>query len=202
MQKKTAMQFRVELQDIEPSIWRLIDIPSSYTFWDLHVAIQDSMGWLDYHLHSFNIRTARKKQPVLIGIPGDELENTTLPGWEIPVSRYFKQPGDEAVYDYDFGDNWRHKITLTGINLQTNGIKYPHCVDGQRQCPPEDCGGAPGYERLIEIIRDITHEEHEEMISWLIHHPQNYSSYDPEYFNVQDVKFMNPKKRWKMAFEM
>lgn len=48
-----VIQFRVELRNIAPPIWREIEVPGSYTFWDLHVAIQDAMGWLDYHLHVF-----------------------------------------------------------------------------------------------------------------------------------------------------
>jgi hypothetical protein len=37
-------QFKIALDSIEPPIWRLIQVPETYTFWDLHVAIQDSMG--------------------------------------------------------------------------------------------------------------------------------------------------------------
>ena len=36
-----------------------IRVPASYSFWDLHVAIQDSMGWLDYHLHEFRVLDPR-----------------------------------------------------------------------------------------------------------------------------------------------
>jgi hypothetical protein len=53
---KTAedtLRFRVELTGIEPPIWREFEVPSSYSFWDLHVAIQDAMGWQDCHLHAF-----------------------------------------------------------------------------------------------------------------------------------------------------
>jgi hypothetical protein len=42
-------QFKITLQDISPLIWRRIRVPASYTFWDLHVAIQDAMGWTDSH---------------------------------------------------------------------------------------------------------------------------------------------------------
>ncbi len=61
--KKIAYRFRIELLAIEPLIWRLIEVPSIYTFWDLHVAIQDAMGWLDYHLHSFNLLIVSNKKP-------------------------------------------------------------------------------------------------------------------------------------------
>jgi hypothetical protein len=46
-------RFRVSLTGSEPEIWREIDVPDHYNFWELHVAIQDAMGWLDYHLHEF-----------------------------------------------------------------------------------------------------------------------------------------------------
>ncbi len=65
-------QFRIELSEIEPTIWRVIQVPSEYSFWDLHVAIQDAMGWLDYHLHAFRVRMPRKKTETEIGIPDDE----------------------------------------------------------------------------------------------------------------------------------
>lgn len=201
MKKKTVYQFRMVLLDIEPPIWRLIEVPSNYSFWDLHVAIQDSMGWLDYHLHSFSLLPSRKGKPVLIGIPDDEYENNTLPGWEIPITHYFNEPGDEASYDYDFGDGWRHKIILEGIHLQKDGIKYPNCLDGKRACPPEDCGGIPGYYDLVEVLGNKDHEEYENMVYWLSNHAKNYHPYDPEYFKPSKVKFWNPKKRWKMAFQ-
>ena len=51
-----VMQFYVELSEIMPLIWRRIQVPTNYNFWDLHVAIQDSMGWKDYHLHHFEIK--------------------------------------------------------------------------------------------------------------------------------------------------
>src|SRR5690625_2121898 len=50
---KNIYQFKILLHEIEPEIWRLIEVPESYTFWELHVAIQDAMGWLDSHLHEF-----------------------------------------------------------------------------------------------------------------------------------------------------
>ncbi len=201
MKKRIAYQFRIELVGIEPLIWRLIEVPSNYSFWDLHVAIQDSMGWLDYHLHSFRLLPPRKRKPILIGIPDDEFENNTLPGWEVPLSHYFKEPGDEANYEYDFGDGWCHRIVLEGISLQKDGLKYPNCSGGQRACPPEDCGSIPGYYNLIKILSDAKHEEYEDMISWLSNHAKNYHPYDPECFEPDKVEFWNPKKRWKMAFE-
>lgn len=199
--KKIVYQFKIELLGIEPLIWRRIEVPSTYSFWDFHVAIQDAMGWLDYHLHSFSLLPPRKRKPILIGIPDDEYEDNMLAGWEVPLTQYFKQPGDEAGYDYDYGDGWQHRIVLEAIALQKEGINYPNCCDGQRACPPEDCGGIPGYYHLIDILSDRAHEDYEVMVDWLSNHAKNYHPYDPKYFEPANVVFCNPKKRWKIAFE-
>ena len=201
MKKKIAYQFRIELMEIEPMIWRVIEVPSSYSFWDLHVAIQDSMGWLDSHLHSFSLLPPRKRKPILIGIPDEEYENETLPGWEVPLSQFFKEPGDEATYDYDFGDGWRHRVIMEGIFLQKEERQYPNCLHGERACPPEDCGGVPGYYNLLDILKDKKHEEYEDMNQWLKEHAKNYYPYDSEKFNPSEIEFWNPNKRWNMAFQ-
>jgi len=41
---KLIYQFKIMLLDITPLIWRRIQVPDIYTFWDLHVGIQDAMG--------------------------------------------------------------------------------------------------------------------------------------------------------------
>jgi hypothetical protein len=77
----TVLQFRIELLDIDPAIWRRIQVPSKYSFWDLHVAIQDAMGWPDYHLHVFRVRMPHKRKTVEIGVPTeDPYREQTLAG--------------------------------------------------------------------------------------------------------------------------
>ena len=193
-----SLRFRVELQEILPTIWREIEVPSSCSFWDLHVAIQDVMGWLDYHLHAFRVEDPNTSEVVEIGIPHEELFEDSvqaLAGWETPVLSYLNEPGQLASYEYDFGDSWNHQILLQEIVPREKGARYPRCVGGERACPPEDCGGIWGYEALLEVINDPAHEEHEEMLEWL------GGQFDPERFDSATVKFDDPKKRWKIAFE-
>jgi hypothetical protein len=196
-----AYQFRVSLTGIEPAIWRRIQVPAKYSFWDLHVAIQDVMGWLDYHLHAFRVRQKHKRKPIEIGIPGDEWDGVTVvPGWKVPITDYFTEPGQVIEYEYDFGDGWNHEILLEAVLLKERGAAYPRCVGGERACPPEDCGSISGYYNLLEILRDPTHPEYKENIAWLKGHAKNYYPYDPEKFNSEEVHFDNPKRRWRIAF--
>lgn len=156
------------------------------------------MGWLDYHLHAFRVEDPNTSEVVEIGIPHEELFEDSvqaLAGWETPVLSYLNEPGQLASYEYDFGDSWNHQILLQEIVPREKGARYPRCVGGERACPPEDCGGIWGYEALLEVINDPAHEEHEEMLEWL------GGQFDPERFDSATVKFDDPKKRWKIAFE-
>jgi hypothetical protein len=44
---------RIELEDIEPLIWRRVAVPTSMTLKAAHRVIQAAMGWLDHHLWAF-----------------------------------------------------------------------------------------------------------------------------------------------------
>lgn len=74
------------------------------------------------------------------------------------------------------------------------GQKYPCCAAGRRACPPEDCGGVPGYAGLVDALLDPSHDEHVQMMEWI---PQGWM---PETFAPAAVRFSNPQRRWKRVF--
>ena len=194
-----VFQFKITLKEIEPEIWRRIQVPANYSFWDLHVAIQDAMGWTDSHLHMFRILNPLTDDTNQIGIPDEDRfvgDPEILPGWELPITGYFLEGNPRAEYEYDFGDSWIHEITLETIAPRQVGAKYPRCLDGRSACPPEDCGGPPGYEDMLRILKNPDHEEHESMLTWV------GRQYDPERFDPKDLRFDDPKKRWDTAFAM
>lgn len=51
----TIAILRIEIEDIEPLIWRRIAIRTSTNLLMLHKVIQVTMGWLDYHLWEFTV---------------------------------------------------------------------------------------------------------------------------------------------------
>lgn len=196
VEKRRVLQFKIILQDIEPVIWRRIQVPSNYNFWDLHVAIQDAMGWQDYHLHHFKIKGKRKRKEVHIGIPDFRQIggiNEVLPGWEIPVGEHFNELGVTAKYVYDYGDDWFHTVVLEGYILKDSNAEYPVCLDGARACPPEDSGGAWGYENLLKCLSDPDSEDYAEKKAWA-------EDWHPEFFSPRNVKFDKPYARWSYAF--
>ena len=187
-------QFKITLKAIKPKIWRRIQVPGNYTFWDLHVAIQDVMGWEDYHLHQFEIINPKTGEKNLIAIPNDEDFYETVSEVKAKISQYFLSAKDKANYEYDFGDGWEHEVVLEKILPSVVGSRYPQCIDGKRACPPEDCGGAWGYEDLLEIIANPKHPEYQERMEWL------GDDFNSEEFDPKLVKFDDPRKRLQTAF--
>lgn len=186
-------QFKITLLESKPLIWRKIQVPENFTFWDLHVAIQDAMGWYDCHLHHFRTIGVNPRDWQYIGIPFDEDdEERLLEGWEENISAWFDLKKKKAmIYEYDFGDGWQHRVELEKILPREPSAQYPICIGGKRSCPPEDCGGIGGYENLLEIIDDPSNEEHKEIMEWL------GNGFDPEEFDAQDVDFSSSKARLK-----
>ncbi len=196
MKNNQVYQFKISLNDIAPVIWRRIQVPAHYSFWDLHVAIQDAMGWQDYHLHLFSIKRPHAHSVTEIGIPDESYDDIKiLPSWEIAVWNYFTHLGVKAIYTYDFGDDWRHEVLLEGELIKEKWVKYPICLGGEGKCPPEDCGGIYGYFDFLEAVLNPLHSEHHRMVEWC------GCQYDPNDFDYQKVKFDNPKKRWRIAFQ-
>ncbi|MGL5336190.1 MAG: plasmid pRiA4b ORF-3 family protein [Enterovibrio sp.] len=204
MDQQKIFRFKISLVDGEAdiNIWREIDVPEHYNFWELHVAIQDAMGWLDYHLHEF---TPKKNGPTggkPIGIPESPHDDRVLAGWEFPIKKYFTTLGNAIDYTYDFGDEWQHEIVLIGMFLVSSQQRYPQCVAGEKACPPEDCGGVLGYQNLLDVIADPNNPEYQGVVGWLKQgHAKKYWPFNPGIFNAVQVEFTDPYQRWCDAFD-
>jgi len=187
---KRILRFKIELLETSPSVWRRIEVPADFTFWDLHVAIQDSMGWTDSHLHAFEVEVGDSGLTE-VGIPDPDADSPVVPGWDVELSEYFDKPGDRIIYEYDFGDSWRHSVLLEAEAPVELDVEYPHCVSGARKCPPEDCGGPFGLEEFLNAISDPGHDDHREMLEWC------GGSFDAEDFDPDAVRFDDPAERRK-----
>ncbi len=178
-------QFKISMKGITPQIWRRIQVPENYTFFDLHNAIQAVMDWDDYHLHEFEMPDPKIGVLQRIGTEGNEFEifedELLVPEENTRLSDYFTLENKAALYRYDFGDNWQVKVRLEKILPRKEGVDYPVCTAGKRAAVPEDVGGIVGYENMLEILKDPSHPEYEDAIEWL------GEDFDPEYFDPKDV---------------
>ena len=94
------LQLRIALTSIDPPIWRRIQIPPTSTFWELHVAIQDAMGWSDSHLHVFRVFDLQSDEVAEIGIPIDNFPSRrrTLHDREVPVGAHLTEFSSVLIY--------------------------------------------------------------------------------------------------------
>ena len=177
---KQVYQFKIILMGIKPEVWRRIQIQDC-TLDKLHEHIQTAMGWTNSHLHQFEIKGERYGDPALMddGFDGFACIDST----KTYLSRVL--PGTDKRfafrYEYDFGDSWQHKILFEGTPPVDLKAKYPLCMEGERACPPEDCGGVWGYGDFLKAIRNPKHEEHDSMLEWV------GGRFDSEYFDAKEA---------------
>src|SRR5262249_48028169 len=164
-------RLRTSLAHIEPPIWRRVDVPSHANLEELHRVLQAAMGWLDYHLHAFDIGDRRYE------VPDKESEVPSVDERTVLLSEL--PEGSRFTYEYDFGDGWVHEIDVERIHESDDDLAL--CVDGARACPPEDAGGAFRYKELLRIAADPRHEEHNDTVAWL------GAGFDADAFRLQTV---------------
>ena len=151
-----VFEFEVELLDIQPRIWRRFQLNANSSFETLHHAIQDSFGWKRRHLYEFRYINETKSRPSICRIARCReaviLDNEVVPfADELKVASIFAKNNDRCVYFYDFGDGWNHIVHLKGI-VECHERFARKLINGAMACPPEDCGGAPGYQQMLEYL--------------------------------------------------
>lgn len=168
---RSMYQLKVTLKGARPSIWRRLLIASTENLEDVHIVLQIVMGWANSHLHEFVNGRDR------YGIPDEDFPSALHDEVDYRLDQLLKKQKDKLTYVYDYGDGWEHYVVLEKILPFKTGTVLPVCLEGSRSCPPEDVGGIPGYEMLLEAISDPSHPEYEDMRAWI------GSDFDPERFD-------------------
>ena len=128
------VQLKVRLLGLSPMVWRRVLLPESATLRELHGILQVSMGWDAIHLYYFDIHAVRYGSIEL-----------HIQSPDTPLSRFRFRANDRFTYLYDMGDHWEHEVRIEKFLTRDPKKTYPVCIGGSGACPPEDCGGPPGY---------------------------------------------------------
>lgn len=166
--KPSVFQLHITLKEVEAPVWRRVLVPSDMRLDELHLVLNEAMGWTNSHLHQFVFGKRTFADPDFDegsdfederGVSLDELAGV----------------GDRFVYEYDFGDDWMHEVKVEKKLPFDVRFIYPVVIGGARACPPEDCGGALGYERLLEALLN---DDDDELVAWI------GGFFDPDGFDV------------------
>lgn len=155
-------------------ISRKVIVPDTVTMEDLHLVIQVSMGWENYHLYQFSDRKGRDKTIEVreseedfnfwTGVRASQPNKTSL-----KTEFFVKRNAKPLFYWYDFGDDWWHKISFQKPSKKDldayQGI--PICVEAKGACPPEDVGGPWGFHEFFETVNDKKSPEGKEFRDWM-----------------------------------
>lgn len=175
-------QLKITLKDIRPPVWRRLQVSADIKLGKLHRVIQDAFGWTDSHLHAFTVAGET------YGVPDPDFPGETRSERNVRLDSLV-DAGDRLMYEYDFGDGWRHEILIEKVLPAEAGARYPRCLAGARACPPEDYGGPPGYEHMLEVLREPRHPERPDTLEWL------GVEFDPEAFDLDEVNAVLRKIR-------
>lgn len=159
---------KISLQYIEPEIWRLVEVPSSLTLPQLHEVIQTVLGWEDYHLHQFNKGKTYYMSDEQLEDQMSFGSSNCIDYTDVTIGELLPRKRSKIGYEYDFGDGWKHDIILEAQRpYEADEQPRIFLIDGANACPPEDCGGYPGYMALKEAMKNKRTKAYKEYAEWL-----------------------------------
>ena len=160
---------RIELAFTDPAIWREVEVPTAITLKALHDIVQAAMGWTDCHLWEMRIGEQA------YGLDLDDMwcDLPSQSATKVHLSDLLARGETRIDYTYDFGDSWEHSLTFSDLRSGEPDTSYPRLIAGEGNCPPEDCGGVPGFYDILEIRGNPKDPDHAEVTEWL-------GDYDPD----------------------
>ncbi|EMY33000.1 hypothetical protein D477_017252 [Arthrobacter crystallopoietes BAB-32] len=187
------MRVHVVLEDSRPPIWRVLDLHASMPLDGVHRVLQAAFGWQDTHLHRFtDLYPFERLKPVdgeidwpLQWLPRGLVEDPIdMPEEDMTLGQLLGRGSGTAFYEYDFGDSWLHRLELLKVWPALPGGPAASLVDGARHGPPEDCGGMPGYEELLDALADPADPDHAEAREWAVEMTGSDKPFDPDAFDA------------------
>jgi Plasmid pRiA4b ORF-3-like protein len=171
-------RLQIQLDDLEPVIWRRVEVPLTSSLKGLHEVIQAVMLFEDYHLFQFDIADKR------YGIPDPEWDHMreVLDAKNTKLGAVIDRGVSTFSYTYDFGDNWQHTVTIEATGDADLAVEYPRFIDGAMRAPPEDVGGIPGFEMFMDAMADPSHDEHRNLVRWY------GGKFDPKEIDLKAIK--------------
>lgn len=177
MVTEKILRWQVWLADSDPPIWRRFQTSDQATLAELHQVLQSVMGWQNLHPYAFEIAGDRIPSPDS-PTPAAARDLSQIHLADLPLAQDFR-----LRYTYDFKDGWLHLLTLEAILTAADegAAPVPHCLAGDRACPPEGCGGIWGYEGLLEQLSDVDAPGYDDLLE------DTGGDFDPELFDLGAV---------------
>ncbi|MDH3326432.1 MAG: plasmid pRiA4b ORF-3 family protein [Gammaproteobacteria bacterium] len=133
-----TIEFPNSRDDDEEDMMRKIEIESSSTLDDLHLAIQQAIDFDNDHMYEFFVsKNTRSRRKTTYDIDSNDVFDITLD------DIYPIEAGNKLFYLFDYGDSWIFKITKTRKTPESaiEGVLYPRVIESIGENPEqyEEC---------------------------------------------------------------
>ena len=135
----------ITLLDVEPGVRRVIEVPLATT-------LRPSPDHPGRHgvAQPPSLRVSRRAHCLRRAKPGmGRSDHRVTPAAKTPLADLLSAANKRILYIYDMGDDWQHRLDIVRPEAD-NAIAYPRLIKAQGRCPPEDVGGAPGFDHFID----------------------------------------------------
>jgi hypothetical protein len=173
-------QFKITVRNVQPAIWRELQIDPEMMMDELHYILQTTMLWNAEQMYEFQVKDKTIGEP-------EEGDDTMLDAIEVAIEEVFTKVGDTALYLYDDG-NWQMDIELVKTLEKDPKAEYPLCIGGRRNSPPEIAEDPEGYATLLLAIADEANPDRAELFEII------GKDFDPEHFDAAEInaEFSDP----------
>ncbi len=147
------------------------------TLRQLHHVIQGAMGWESAHMYEFAVGLSRYGQRI-----EGMFDDFDKDDQDVRLTDFAKK-GYRFRYLYDFGDQWNHIVVIDAINQCPDDVPVDvvKVLDGEGACPPEDIGGAAGFNEMLRTLKQPGTLSYNELLDWLD------GPYEPDVFDVRQA---------------
>lgn len=193
--------FYLKLKDVQPEVWRLVQVPKNRTVAQLGYIIMTLFEMQASHLFEFKQvigpgsleKWQLGSDLVFYGlpIPEDDDLNDQLDARTTKISTAFSSRCREAAFNYDFGDGWEIEVILADIdfNEALSGRELPRVFAGVGYGIVEDVGGPYGLMKFANAFKAKRGEEYRRYRDWW-----GTEDFDINLFNLDEMN-----KRLKKA---
>lgn len=165
------LELEVKIEGLECE--RVLAVPSDFDFVTFHNVLQAAFEWQDCHLHQFIIEADKYGRPTKIIEPAEIHDDDfcfmervkTINSEDVTIGEIFGKY-KKIVYEYDFGDDWIHEITLKKA-ISDSSDPDARCLKAKGDAPVEDSGGVGGFIEMQRIMKNPSDPEYRETVEWL-----------------------------------
>ena len=159
------VDLNVTLVDLSYPVTRRLTVPHVVRLTDLHLILQAAMGWDNSHLYDFACGRSLRwsdNNDFFEGSGDRSLAKSTLA--EVIAEMGRKK---SFTYTYDMGDSWEHDLRPSKPRVMVAGEAAFAFSGAVGRCPPDDSGGAPGFDYMLECLADPDSDDREDYVEWL-----------------------------------